>query len=185
MSLHSSTVRLPLPSKLETERLLLQRVRYEDAEEIFFAYASKPEATRFVSWRTHRSVDDTRRFVRYAVDSWESGTEYTYVIRLMNRMLIGSIGVLLRDDRVQVGYVLSPVRWGRGYATEACSRIVTLLKPFAGIYRIGTFVDTENVASIRVLEKCGFVAEAVLPGWFRFVNQGNAARDCAVFRLDP
>ena len=50
--------RLSLPAIIRTERLLLQRLRYEDAEEIFYAYASKPEATRYVSWPTHRSDID-------------------------------------------------------------------------------------------------------------------------------
>ncbi len=185
MMSESSINHLPMPASLETERLLLRRVRYEDAEEIFYAYASKPEATRFVSWPMHRSVDDTRRFVRSAVDRWECGMEYTYAIRLKNRMLIGSIGILFQEEGIQIGYVISPVRWGKGYATEACRRIVAVLRPFAGIYRVGSFVDAENIASIRVLEKCGMTEEAVLSGWFRFVNQGNVARDCVVFRLVP
>src|SRR5688500_20309478 len=99
-------IRLSMPATVETERLLLQRLRYEDAEEIFYAYASKPEATRFLSWATHQSVDETRSYLKYAVESWNFGTDYAYSIRLKNRILIGSIGVVNDDGKIQLGYVI-------------------------------------------------------------------------------
>ena len=65
-------VNLMLPEHLSTERLFLQRLRYEDAEEIFYTYASKPLATRFVSWPTHEKVADTNAFLTYANHAWTS-----------------------------------------------------------------------------------------------------------------
>jgi ribosomal-protein-alanine N-acetyltransferase len=176
---------LAMPPEVETQRLILQRLKYEDAEEIFYAYASKPEATRFLSWPTHRSVDDTRTFIKYAIESWNYGLDYTYSIRLKNRVLIGSIGILHDAGRVQIGYVISPTHWNRGYTTEACSRILDILRALRGIYRIGSFVDMENTASINVLKKCGMVEEARLEKWFRFVNQNNQPKDCILFHLLP
>ena len=178
-------IRLPLPAKIETERLSLERLRYEDAEEIFYAYASKPQATRFLSWPTHQSIDETRRFLNDAVVSWSCGTDYAYSIRLRNRVLIGTIGIVNDNGKVQLGYVISPVHWGKGYTTEACMRLLSIVKNMSGLYRIGTFVDAENIASIRVLLKCGLTEEARLPKWFRFVNQGNEPKDCLLFRLLP
>ena len=174
-----------MPVEIETERLLLQRLRYEDAEEIFYAYASKPEATKYLSWLTHESIDETRDYLKYAVENWNFGTDYSYVLRLKNGVLIGSIGVVNDNGKVQLGYVLSPAHWGRGYATEACTRILATLKTIRQLYRIGTFVDADNIASIRVLEKCGLVEEARLPKWFRFINQDNEPKDCLLFRYLP
>jgi [ribosomal protein S5]-alanine N-acetyltransferase len=178
-------IHLPMPALVKTERLLLQRLRYEDAEEIFYAYASKPEATRYLSWTTHQSVDDTRDYLKYAVESWNFGTDYSYSIRLSTGLFVGSIGVINDNAKIQLGYVISPVHWGKGYTTEACSRILSILKTIEGLYRIGTFVDAENIASIRVLLKCGLTEEARLPKWFRFVNQNNEPRDCILFRYLP
>lgn len=178
-------IRLPMPLSIETERLLLQRLKYEDAEEIFYAYSSKPDATRFLSWATHQSIDETRSYLKYAVESWNFGSDYGYAIRLKNGSLIGSIGVVNDDGKVQLGYVISPGHWGKGYTTEACSRILSILKNFPELYRIGTFVDADNVASIRVLKKCGLIEEARLPKWFRFINQDNEPRDCILFRFVP
>lgn len=179
-------IRLPMPDKFDTERLLLQRLRYEDAEEIFYAYASKPQATQYVSWPTHQSVDDTRLFLKYAIHSWGAGSDYSYSIRLKNGgVLIGSIGALNDQGKIQLGYAVSPGHWGKGYTTEACSRMLSILQTIGGVYRIGTFVDAENTASVRVLTKCGFVEEARLPKWFRFINQENQPKDCILFRLLP
>ena len=178
-------IRLSMPSRIETERLFLHRLRYEDAEEIFYAYASKPEATRYLSWATHQSVDETRSFLRYAVDSWNYGTDFSYAIRLKNNVLIGSIGLLHDDGKVQLGYVISPSHWKNGYTTEACSRILSVLASRKDLYRIGTFVDADNFASIQVLKKCGMVEEARLPKWFRFINQDNEPKDCILFRFVP
>jgi [ribosomal protein S5]-alanine N-acetyltransferase len=175
-------MKLVLPEKVSTERLTLRRLRYEDADEIFYTYASKTEATRFVSWPTHKSVKDTRDFLRYAYDAWINGTDYGYAIRLQhNNRLIGSFGVMNDSGKVQFGYILSPVQWGKGYATEACIAIMKTLELQESIYRIGTFVDIDNVASIRVLQKSGLIEEACLKKWYRFVNQENTPKDCRLF----
>ncbi len=175
---------LNLPEKIETDRLLLQRLRYEDAEEIFFTYASKPEATKYLAWPTHRSVDDTRGFLRYAHDAWSLGLDYSFSMRLKsNHKLIGSFGVIHENGKVQFGYVITPTEWGNGYATEACQAMMSLLKTFPSLFRIGTFVDTDNIPSINVLKKSGLVEEARLSKWCRFVNQNDQPKDCLLFRL--
>jgi [ribosomal protein S5]-alanine N-acetyltransferase len=177
--------KLVLPEKIETPRLVLARLRYEDAEEIFYTYASKDEATRYVSWPTHQSVKDTHAFLRYAVKAWNAGVDYTYTIRQKEtNRLVGSIGVMNDQGKIQFGYIISPTQWGKGFATEACRAVLDELIKNTGIYRIGTIVDTENAASIRVLQKCGLVEEACLPNWFRFVNQNNQPKDCFLFVLN-
>jgi ribosomal-protein-alanine N-acetyltransferase len=177
-------VQLNLPEKIETERLVLQRLRYEEAEEIFYSYASKPEATKYLTWPTHQSIEDTRAFLRYAIENWNAGLDYSYSIRLKaTKSFLGCFGAMHDKGKIQFGYVLSPSHWGCGYATETCWKMMALLKTIPSIYRIGTFVDVENTASIKVLVKSGLEEEALLVKWFRFVNQGNLAKDCILFRL--
>lgn len=175
---------LNFPEQLFTERLSIERLKYEDAEEIFYTYASKPEATRFVSWPTHRTIDDTRSFLRYAVDAWSKGTDYSFSVRLRETSrLIGSFGVLNEDGKLQFGYIFSPTQWGKGYATEVCRTMIDLLRTQPGVFRVQSFVDIDNRASARVLIKSGMVEEARLKKWFKFVNQNNEAKDCIHFHL--
>ncbi len=177
-------MQLSIPEMIVTERLALHRFRYEDSAEIFYTYASKPEATKFMAWPTHQSIDNTREFLTYAISSWGYGKDYSFAIRLKttNRM-IGSCGMLHENGKIQFGYVLSPTHWDNGYATEAATAMLAQLKDQTGIFRIGSFADVENMASIKVLKKCGLVEEARLEKWFRFPNQNNEPKDCVLFRL--
>lgn len=175
---------LDFPEQFFTERLAIQRLKYEDAEEIFYAYASKPDATRYVSWPTHRTIDDTRSFLRYAIDAWKMGSDYSFSVRLKDSSrLIGSFGVLNQDGKLQVGYIFSPSQWGNGYATEVCRMMMDFLKSQPGVFRIQSFVDVDNTASAKVLIKSGLVEEARLKKWFKFVNQHNEIKDCIHFYL--
>ncbi len=177
-------MKLNLPEKLTTERLILERLRYEDADEIFYTYASKEQATRFVSWPTHQAIADTQAFLRFAIKGWNAGVDYTYAIRQQaTNRLVGSFGIVHEQGKLQIGYIISPTQWGNGYATEVCQYMMGELRKLPGIYRIQTFVDAENLASINVLLKSGFVEEAQLTKWFRFVNQNNEPKDCILFKL--
>ena len=177
-------VRLNLPETIETSRLTLHRLRYEDAEEIFYSYASKPEVTKYLAFPTHQSVTDARNFIRYARIAWDNGTECVLGIRLKaSHRLIGSIGVVNENGKVNFGYAISPTQWGRGLTTEACRALLTHLKNQKDIYRIWTFVDAENIASSKVILKCGLVEEARLKNWFRFINQDNKPKDCILYLL--
>ena len=176
-------VKLDLPTQIFTLRLNLQKLRYEEAEEIFYSYASKPEATRFMSWPTHQSINDTRAFLKYASEGWKSGNDYSFSIRTQSGRFIGSFGVINENGKLQFGYILSPTQWGNGYATEVCKVMMGILRNQKGISSIQTFTDEENKASAKVLLKSGLIEDGRLSNWFRFVNQNNQVKDCINFRL--
>ena len=173
-----------LPEVIKSERLTMQRLCAEDADQVFYAYASKPEATRYMAWPTHESIKDTRAYLNYALTAWDLGLDFSYSVKLKGTgRIIGGWGAIHEEGKIQFGYVLSPTHWGQGFATEICRHMLPHLRALSGVFRIGTFVDAENVASLRVLAKCGLVEEAYLPKWFRFINQGNVPKDCILFRL--
>src|SRR5579872_5656731 len=153
-------MRVLMPEKILTRRLALHRFRYEDSEEIFYIYASKPDATKYMAWPTHQTINDTRIFLNYAINGWAQGKDYSFAIRLRDtNRLIGSCGVLNEEGKIQFGYVLGPLHWGKGYATEATQAMLAQLKSQQGVFRIGSFADVENTASIKVLKKCGLIEE--------------------------
>ena len=173
-----------IEQQIFTPRLELRRLRPAEAEEVFYAYASKAEVGRYLTWPVHQGILDTRQFLRYADSAWKAGIEFNYGIRIRTSgRLIGAFGVRNDDGRLEIGYVLGPSFWGQGLATEACSAMIGYLQGIEGIYRIHSFVDADNTASARVLIKSGFIEEARLPKWRRFINQGNEPRDCIQFRV--
>lgn len=175
---------LRIPEKVETERLILSRFRHEDAEEIFYTYASKAECTKFVSWPTHQTINDTREYLNQTTLGWKQGVDYSFAVRKkVNNRLIGGCGFLLDNGKAQVGYVFGSLHWGNGLATEVTRKLIELLKDQTSLLRIGSFIDSENLASARVLKKVGMVEEACLKNWFQFPNQGNVFKDCILFKM--
>ena len=63
----------------------------------------------------------------------------------------------------ELAYGLRRDRWGRGYATEAAQACVRHGFEVLGLGRIVAVVDPANGASVRVLEKCGFVRVGGVP----------------------
>ncbi len=62
-------------------------------------------------------------------------------------------------DEGVLAFYLARAFWGRGLATEAGRAFVDFGFGELGLKRIVTTVDTRNAASVRVLEKLGFVVE--------------------------
>jgi ribosomal-protein-alanine N-acetyltransferase len=107
-------MKLPVPHLITTPRLELQRLKYEDADEIFYTYASKPEVTRFVSWPTHERLSDTRRFLEYAISAWDAGTDYSYAVWIcIGSQLLGP-GLCHRDLHFD-DEPATEVGWGISY----------------------------------------------------------------------
>ena len=59
------------------------------------------------------------------------------------------------ETDLQVGYVLAPQHWGKGYATEMCVALVRYGFERLGLPRIVAITDLPNLASQRVLLKAG------------------------------
>src|SRR6266545_7718451 len=116
------------PERIETARLLLRKPIFEDAEAVFSGYASIPEVTKYVGWPRHRSLEDTKSFLRYSAAEWERWPAGPYLIESRaDQQLLGSTGLGFESPNVAAtGYVLARDAWGHGYATEALSAIVTL-----------------------------------------------------------
>ena len=65
----------------------------------------------------------------------------------------------------EIGWTIhDPVNRNRGYATEAVTALIDYLFKSYPINRIECSTATQNLASIRLAEKCGLVREGVLRG---------------------
>jgi RimJ/RimL family protein N-acetyltransferase len=150
------------PERFETSRLVLRRPRPEDGEAIFSRYASDPEVTRYLSWPTHRWIDDTRAFLQWSESQWQAWPAGPYLIEArQDGRLLGSTGFAFEEPfRAATGYVLARNAWGLGYATEALGAMVGLA-PSLGLSRIHALCHKDHGASSRVLEKCGFAFEGL------------------------
>ena len=49
---------------IATERLTLRRFNIEDAENMYYNWASDPEVTRYLTWQPHKSVEETAEILQ-------------------------------------------------------------------------------------------------------------------------
>lgn len=81
-------------------------------------------------------------------------------------LAVGGIGVTLKEGiylkSAEFGYWLGEPYWGRGTMTEAVKAVSSYAMRRFGLIRLEAPVFEWNPASMRVLEKCGFVREGVL-----------------------
>lgn len=56
---------------------------------------------------------------------------------------------------IEIGYRFKTEHWGKGYATEICQGLIDFVRETFSPSRIIGVITPENIASQRVLEKCG------------------------------
>jgi len=166
------------PETLETARLRLRKPVLKDAEAIFRSYAQDSEATRYVSWRSHDTVAQTRKFLRACAAGWKERKAFHWAItRKDNQQLIGMISARVDGHKWELGYVLARPHWGKGYMTEAVRKVVEWALRQREIYRVWAVCDVDNLGSARVMGKAGMKREGILRRWSVHPNVSSEPRD--------
>jgi RimJ/RimL family protein N-acetyltransferase len=151
-----------LPLVIDTPRLHLRPQRDSDAESLF-RYTSDSSLTPFVTWATHRDIEETRQWLRDAKARFDAGTHMVWTIEHEGDAC-GAISLLgitwtvraVRWDRAELGYWIAPPLWGKGLMTEAATAITRWGFETLGLHRITVGCIAQNVGSRRVIEKIGY-----------------------------
>ena len=171
----------PPADTLVTDRLVLRRPTLTDSPAIY-EYGLDPDVTRYLVFRTHKSLADAEAFLGTCRSRWGAGEEYCWLITLSGQNRgIGSVACRVRGHAVDIGYALARAYWHHGYATEAGRAVIAWAANLPKVYRVWADCDVENAASARVLEKLGMSREGVLRRWIIHPNTSPAPRDCYVY----
>lgn len=145
-------------SILKTKRLLLRPLNSNDAESMFQNWTFDERVSKYCRWYPHKSIDETKQLLKMYLEQAENGFDYRWGIVLQEtNELIGCIDVvdLSNDNKTAtIGYVLSYKYWNNGISTEALSAVIEKLFD-EGIEIIKAEHHIDNIASGRVMEKCG------------------------------
>ncbi|MFC6324178.1 GNAT family N-acetyltransferase [Companilactobacillus baiquanensis] len=151
---------------LETKRLILRRLTIEDSEDMFNNWASDYKVTKYLSWRTYKSVETAKDFLIQKEKDYLSPSTYDWgiVIKDTNE-LIGTISVVNIEEKtytMEIGYCIGSKWWGNGYTPEALERIIEFLFEMTDVNRIEAKHDDNNHNSGRVMTKCHMRFEGIL-----------------------
>ena len=173
--------------ELASERLLFRRMLLQDAEDMY-AYASLPEVTRYLTWKEHPDLSYTKHYLAYISTRYRVGEFYDFsVICKEDGHMIGTCGFTRFDpanDAAEIGYVLNPAYWHRGYATEAVSLFLRFGFESLGLHRIEARFMKDNLPSRAVMEKCGMHFEGIFRGLMKIKGRYEDVGICAITAED-
>ena len=175
---------IAITETFETDRLTSWRMTPADGRALFLV-CSDPEVTRYVQWRTHQTVIDTKRFVRSANAAWDAGNWFCWGVRPKGETsTIGCVDCRIVDEGLTFGYALKRAAWGRGYATEVVRALIANLRIIYGSPPLWATCAVENAASIRVLIKCGLSCLGLMRASRVYPNLSALPRDALLFRRE-
>jgi [ribosomal protein S5]-alanine N-acetyltransferase len=171
-----------LPETLTTARLRLRCPVATDASEIFQSYTQDLQVCRFMIWRPHAEESVTQAFIASCVEEWKAGSRLPYVItELHSNVAIGMLEARMQGTTVDIGYVLAPSHWGKGFMPEAVRALTGVALRNPSVYRVQATCDTENIPSQRALEKSGFSREGRLERYTVHPNISSEPRACFMY----
>lgn len=140
--------------------LLLRKIELSDYEDVY-DYGKIPEVTEYLVWNYYTKLEDAKESIQNIFlprPSKGIPAAYAIVVKEINKM-IGTCDFHSVDFSKltgEIGYVLHPEFWGKGYMTRVCKALMDFGYDYLGLKTITIGHDINNTGSRRVIEKCGF-----------------------------
>jgi ribosomal-protein-alanine N-acetyltransferase len=175
-------IKLPF---IYTKRLLLRPLRKQDAKAIY-AYAKREDVGPSAGWLPHTTIQDTYEFIEYALHKRKLNQPGVWVIiEQATDRLIGTIEIhSYHGYKGEIGFVLHPHAWNKGYITEAAKAVMVFAFEELKLSRLAYHHFLDNYASRRVREKLGFTIEGVKRKGFKHANGMILDEVVASFTID-
>ena len=153
---------------IETERLILRR--FESGEgQLIYTLNEDPEVTRYTGDPVRDLAHANEVLDQVILPQYALYNHGRWAVHTKPGMeFIGWCGLKYRPERdeVDLGYRFIKTAWGKGFASEAAMASINYGFEKLGLRRIVGRAMPGNIASIKVLEKCGmrFVGEELVDG---------------------
>lgn len=157
---------------LETERLHLRSHQNMDAE-VIFNMRQNEQVMQYVDREKPHSITEVKLQIENINEGFTKGDSLAWVITLKENpaQCIGSIGFWRTDygnHRAEVGYMLHPDFWRKGYCTEALAAVLNYGFKVINLHSIKADINPGNAASRQLLLKHNFKKEAYFKENFYF-----------------
>lgn len=167
--------------ELATNRLTLRRFEIEDAENMYYNWASDPEVTKYLVWQPHESVEASETILREWISHYPEKDFYQWAIEVNDlEQPIGSISAVKVNEETQtvtIGYCIGKAFWKKGYTSEALTEIIRFFMDEVGVGRVESYHDSNNPNSGKVMVAAGMQYEGTL----RMADRNNQGICDAVY----
>ncbi len=143
-------------------------LREQDENDIssFFEYYTDPIVNKYILCPPIKDLEEARKELYYWRNLFYNNHGIYFAIAdKKNNKMIGSIGFnnyRPNHQRIELSYDLAFNYWRKGIISNAINNLVKYIFKNWKINRIEAFVATENIASIKLLQKCKFTNEGTL-----------------------
>jgi len=150
----------------ETDRLVIRQYTPDD-EENFFLLNGDPEVMRYI--RTPKDRQECSVFLKRNIDLYRQLplVGRWAMVEKNTHAFVGSFAIIpvestdnRRQTELQLGYALLKPYWGKGYATESTLAGRRYAFEVIKLARIVAITEPANLASQKVLLRCGFIKHA-------------------------
>jgi ribosomal-protein-serine acetyltransferase len=177
----------PIPTRFETERLLVRRYELADEQKLFEAARSSiAEVFEFLPWcHPDYSIEDSRSWLKTILPNWREGSAYSFgIFDPGSKELLGGCGINQIDEHPvgNLGYWITSAHTRKGIATEAGRTLARFGIKHLGLQRIEIVMSVENPGSRGVAEAIGATYEGRLHN--RLSLHGRA-HDAFLYSITP
>ena len=148
---------------LESDRLIFRAYKTEDAHALF-NLRSHNSVSKYMDTVIPTRVEDTEKRIEGYLNSFNERKGVTWVIiEKESNNQIGDFGIWRIDrqnSRGEIGYILHPDFWGKGYMTETLNTLIHFGFNTINLHSYEANVNIENDNSKALLLKFGFKLEA-------------------------
>ena len=144
---------------IETNRLIITKFT-PDMAEVVHQNSLDKDTRRFLPDEVFETVEDAAETIDFLMSQYE-GANGPFVYPIITNDGGKNIGYVqlcqIDDGSWEIGYHIAKQFTGHGYATEAVKAFLPVMAQKLNIKEVYGICLAENTASVRVLEKCGFV----------------------------
>ena len=152
--------------QIKTEHLTITTFSPDMAQTVY-ENSQDDDTRRFVPDEVYNSVEEAREAIEFLMSRYES-TDGPFVYPVITNNEGKNIGYVqlckLDEGTWEIGYHIAKNFTGKGYATEAVKAFLSAMAKKLNIKEVYGICLAENLASVRVLEKCGFTQIYQGPG---------------------
>jgi len=143
--------------RIETERLIITEFNVSMAESVHFN-SLDDDTRRFIPDEVFETVEIAKETIEFLMSVYKTGVgPLVYPVLFKDGTNIGYVQLVPMNDGIfEVGYHIAKAYTCKGYATEAIKAFLRYIMPIRNIDKVYGICVTENLASIKVLEKAGF-----------------------------
>lgn len=153
--------------RIETERLIITEFDLSMAESVH-RNSLDEDNRRFVPDEVFETVEEARETIEFLMSVYESGEgPLVYPVLLQKGTNVGYVQLVPFEEGFEVGYHIGKDYTCNGYATEALKAFLHEVMAQKNLDTVYGVCLSENVASQKVLEKCGFIKEYEGPGEYQ------------------